>query len=96
MEFFGSKIPKLIFFKKYDIINIEKGDNDMNENYNFLDMLTIVGFIAQIENIQKDEEYSKYIKSVIRSISIEIDKLHRENDIIMEQNKKIIALLERR
>lgn len=57
-------------------------------NFEALDIITLLGFIAQISNIHNDEEYHKYL-------SEEIKKLHEENEIIIEQNKKIISLLER-
>lgn len=59
----------------------------------FLDILTIIAFCAQMANMDGDVEQHNYIKQVINNINIEINKLHKENDIIMEQNEEIIQLL---
>lgn len=59
----------------------------------FLDVLTIVAFCAQMANMDGDVKQSQYIEQVINNINIEINKLHKENDIIMEQNEEIIQLL---
>ena len=59
----------------------------------FLDILTIIAFCAQMANMDGDVEQNNYIKQVINNINIEINKLHKENDIIMEQNEEIIQLL---
>lgn len=59
----------------------------------FLDVLTIVAFCAQMANMDGDVEQHNYIKQVINNINIEINKLHKENDIIMEQNEEILKIL---
>ena len=43
----------------------------MNNNQNFesLDIITLISFIAQIENIQKDNNEKEYIHKVIYAIS---------------------------
>jgi glycerol dehydrogenase-like iron-containing ADH family enzyme len=67
----------------------------MNENQQFeiLDALNVVGFFAQLDNMSKDEEQSKYIQTIIKALANEVEKLHKENDIIIEQNNEIIRLL---
>jgi hypothetical protein len=52
-----------------------------------------VGFFAQLDNMAKDEEQTKYVQVVIEAIANEIEKLHKENDIIIKQNEEIIGLL---
>lgn len=64
-----------------------------SEDFGFLDMITIASFLAQIDNMDKDDVQNKYIHSVIKAIADEIEKLHKENDIIMEQNERILELL---
>lgn len=63
-------------------------------SFSILDVITILGFAAQIDNIKDDKIQTDYIQKVIHAISDEIDKLHKENDIIMNQNKEIINQLE--
>lgn len=90
----------MIYYNKYDIIKIkrrEKGifdNSNTSENLNILDAITITGFLAQLDNMAKDDVQNKYIHTVIKAIADEIEKLHRENDIIMEQNEEILKLLE--
>lgn len=72
--------------------------NNLNssEEFGFLDMITIAGFLAQIDNMNKDEVQTNYIRVVIKAIANEIEKLHKENDIIMAQNQEILELLRRK
>lgn len=65
-----------------------------SEEFGFLDMITIASFLAQIDNMDKDDVQNKYIHKVIKAIADEIEKLHKENDIIMEQNEEILRLLQ--
>lgn len=46
--------------------------------------------------MSKDEVQTNYIHKVIKAIANEIEKLHKENDIIMAQNEEILKLLRRR
>ena len=72
--------------------------NNLNssEEFGFLDMITIAGFLAQIDNMNKDEVQTNYTRVVIKAIVNEIEKLHKENDIIMAQNEEILELLRRK
>lgn len=65
-----------------------------SEDFGFLDMITIASFLAQIDNMDKDDVQNKYIHKVIKAIADEIEKLHKENDIIMEQNDDILNKLQ--
>lgn len=68
---------------------------NMNNNQNFesLDIITIMGFIAQMQNIQKDNKEKEYIHQIIHIISDEIQKLHKENDRIEYKLDKILEIL---
>lgn len=72
-----------------------KRDDKVNNNTNnsLLDSITILGFIAQLQNIGDDKFQTEYIRKVIQIIAEEIDKLHKENDEIIEQNKEILKIL---
>lgn len=45
-------------------------------------MLTILSFIAQLQNIKKDDEEKQYIHLIIQKIGEEIQKLHKQNERI--------------
>ena len=63
--------------------------NNINNN-GLLDGITILGFIAQLQNIGDDKTQTEYIRKVIQAIADEIEKLHKENDIIIKQNEEIL------
>ena len=50
--------------------------NDYN-NIQALDMINLLGFIAQINNIQKDGEYHEYIEKFFKQLFEEIQKLYK-------------------
>lgn len=77
-----------MYKNNYDLNNLNK-----KTNFNILDDITILSFIAQIKNIDDDKVQTNYIQKVIKAIADEIEKLHKENDIIMQQNEEIIKLL---
>lgn len=63
----------------------------MNErNLDFLDIITLIGFVAQIQNMQQDAEETEYIHEVIRTLAVEVDRLHKENEIIMNKLDQIL------
>lgn len=56
------------------------------EETNILDLLNVFSLWAQIDNMNMDKKQTEYIRKVIKAIADEIDKLHKENDIIIKQN----------
>ena len=64
----------------------------MNNNFEFLDVITILGFVAQMQNLEKDEQYENYIKNFIYNLNEEIQKLHKENEEIIEKLDKVLNL----
>ena len=68
-------------------------NNGDGQQLEFLDVLTIVSFCAQLSNMSQDEQQTIYINNVIKAISNEIEELHEENNIIIAQNKEIIDLI---
>lgn len=64
----------------------------MNNNCNMigLDIISIMSFILQMQNSEQDQKYKNDIKNFKDFIQKEVDKLHRENDIIMEKLDKIL------
>ena len=67
----------------------------MNENneFEFLDALTLISFFAQMENLDKDEKYTRFIKRVILGLVSEIEKLHKENDEIIKKLDEVLKRL---
>ena len=68
-------------------------EKNNHTNISVLDVITILGYVAQLENIKSDNEQTNYIEKVIKAISDEIEKLHKENDIIIKQNEEILEIL---
>lgn len=65
----------------------------------FLDMMSVIGFAISIYNLMLNEQQLSN-DDVAREVQINRGKLDEQNDkyleTIIEQNKKIINLLERR
>jgi predicted nucleic acid-binding protein len=70
-------------------------DNRSFESAEFglLDALNLISFYLQMDNIEQDEIQAKYLKLVIQAIANEVEKIHRENNIIIKQNNEILKLL---
>lgn len=64
-------------------------------NIQNLDVLQLLAFYIQLKNIEWDQNQSEYIHSVIENINSQIAKLHKENDIIMQQNEEILRKLDK-
>ena len=67
-----------------------------DSEFEALDLLNIASFLAQVDNIMSNNEQNKYIHKVIKAISLEINKLHKENEILMKKIDKILNILEGR
>lgn len=68
-------------------------------NDEFLDMMAVIGFAISIYNLMLNEQQLSN-DDVAREVQINRSKLDEQNDkyleTIIEQNNKIISLLERR
>lgn len=68
-------------------------------NDSFLDMMSVIGFAISIYNLMLNEQQLSN-DDVAREVQINRNKLDEQNDkyleTIIEQNNKIISLLERR
>lgn len=64
-------------------------NNFTTEEFGALDMLNVMSVIAQLQNIQKDETHNKALAMIIRTIFNEIEKLHKENDLILKKLETI-------
>lgn len=67
--------------------------NQEQEDFNLLDAVTIVSFLAQLDNMEKDVKQTKWIHGVVEKLAEEVQKLHEENDILIEKVDKILKLL---
>lgn len=68
-------------------------NNGIPEEVGILDLLNVFSLWAQVDNMTFDKQQTEYINKVIKAIALEIEKLHKENDIIIEQNKEILRRL---
>lgn len=66
------------------------------EDVGILDLLNVFSLWAQVDNMNMDRQQTVYIHTVIKAIANEIEKLHKENDIIMRQNEEILEMLRRK
>ena len=64
-------------------------NNNELQDFEFLDIITILGFIIQLRNMKQGSEERDYIHSIIKAIASEIQLLHKENDLIVEQLTRI-------
>ena len=65
-------------------------NNNINNNgFGLIDILTVISFMAQMKNISDDEITNLKNSSIIKAVANEIDKLHKENDDIINHLKKI-------
>lgn len=71
-----------------------QNQNREQENLDLLDAITITSFLAQLDNMAKDVKQTEWIHKVIVTLANEVDKLHRENDILIEKVDKILNILE--
>ena len=58
------------------------GFGNLNSNFQELDILNLLSFIAQIENIQQDTKS-------FQEIMLEIQKLHEENQLLLQEIKSL-------
>ena len=64
------------------------------EDVGVLDLLNVFSLWAQVDNMNMDKVQTEYIRKVIKAIANEIEKLHKENDIIIKQNEEILKRLQ--
>ena len=64
-------------------------NNNALRNFDILDILSLVSFMAQIKNMSDDERAALKNNSIIKAVADEIDKLHKENDDIINYLKQV-------
>ncbi len=64
-------------------------NNNTLRNFDILDILSLISFMAQIKNMSDDERAALKNNSIIKAVADEIDKLHKENDDIISHLKEV-------
>lgn len=64
-------------------------NNNALRNFDILDILSLVSFMAQMKNMSDDERAALKNNSIIKAVADEIDKLHKENDDIIKYLKQV-------
>ena len=64
-------------------------NNNALRNFDILDILSLVSFMAQMKNMSDDERAALKNNSIIKAVADEIDKLHKENDDIINYLKQV-------
>ena len=64
-------------------------DNNKQENLDILDIITMLSFMAQIQNIKKDKTQNIWINKIIQTLFQEINKLHYENELLFKKLEEV-------
>jgi uncharacterized protein (UPF0305 family) len=67
----------------------DRFQQDLDE-FGLLDVLSLVSFFQQQRGIKANKDHSEFIDIVFKALVNEIEQLHNENFIIMEENEKSI------
>ena len=67
---------------------INNNDNKQ-ENLDMLDIITMLSFMAQIQNIKEDKVQNLWINKVIKTLFQEINKLHYENELLFKKLEEV-------
>lgn len=76
-----------------NLFQSQNNGNNENTQFEFLDIITIISFIAQLSNMQGDERFINYIEKLNHAIADEVDKIYVNLDIVIKQNEEILKLL---
>ena len=64
-------------------------DNNKQENLDILDIITMLSFMAQIQNIKEDKAQNIWINKIIKTLFQEINKLHYENELLFKKLEEV-------
>ena len=64
-------------------------NNNINQNLKDLDIIGLLSFFMQADNIKDDNQQKIINQLVLQAIANEIEKLHKENDDIINKLNKI-------
>lgn len=66
----------------------------INSNLETLDIINIMSFLIQMQNLDDDKRYKGSVQQFKDFIQEEVNKLHKENEIIMNKLDEIRKELE--
>ena len=64
-------------------------NNNINQNLKDLDIIGLASFFMQADNIRDDNQQKTINQLILQAVAKEIEKLHKENDNIIEKLNKI-------
>ncbi len=64
----------------------------MNNNNNLaaVDIISVMSFLIQMQNLEDDKKYKGTVTQFEEMVQKEVDKLHKENEIIMQKLDEIL------
>lgn len=68
---------------------INNNNDNKQENLDILDIITMLSFMAQIQNIKEDKVQNLWINKVIKTLFQEINKLHYENELLFKKLEEV-------
>lgn len=68
---------------------INNNNDNKQENLDILDTITMLSFMAQIQNIKEDKAQNIWINKVIQTLFQEINKLHYENELLFKKLEEV-------
>lgn len=64
-------------------------NNNINQNLKDLDIIGLASFFMQADNIKDDNQQKIINQLILQAVAKEIEKLHKENDSIIDKLNKI-------
>lgn len=68
---------------------INNNNDNEQENLDMLDIITMLSFIAQIQNMKEDRVQNLWINKVIKTLFQEVNKLHYENELLFKKLEEV-------
>lgn len=68
---------------------INNNNDNKQENLDMLDIITMLSFMTQIQNIKEDKAQNIWINKVIQTLFQEINKLHYENELLFKKLEEV-------
>lgn len=69
--------------------------NDLNNSIDFLDILTVISFIAQMQNMNKDEERTQINNEKEKVFYAKLEEIAKEDHAIVKELREIKEILRR-
>ena len=68
---------------------VNNNNDNKQENLDMLDIITMLSFMAQIQNIKEDKAQNIWINKIIQTLFQEINKLHYENELLFKKLEEV-------